>query len=137
MKIHLRLQDLNKKVLLAHRHCHLTEEQITSYWPIKVLFMDLHLHLILSLKFLPNKNIMNLKITKKAFKKLKNSKIYWILNHQIMILAFPVPPQTDTETMKMKTISVAARMLTMINLNNKLFKRIWIHQMCYVGHKTN
>ena len=54
-----------------------------------------------------------------------------------MILAFPVPPQTDTETMKMKTILVAARMLTMINLNNKLFKRIWIHQMCYVGHMTN
>jgi hypothetical protein len=80
---------------------------------------------------------MNLKITKKAFKKLKNSKIYWILNHQIMTLAFPVPPQTDTETMKMKTISVAARMLTMINLNNKLFKRIWIHQMSYVGHMTN
>ena len=76
MKIHLRLQDLNKKVLLAHRHCHSTEEQIISYWQIKVLFMDLHLHLILSLKFLPNKNIMNLKITKKAFKKLKNSKIY-------------------------------------------------------------
>ena len=54
-----------------------------------------------------------------------------------MILAFPVPPQTDTETMKMKTILVAARMLTMINLNNKLFKRIWIHQMSYVGHMTN
>ena len=137
MKTHRKQQDSNKKVLHVLHHFLLIEELITKCWSQKVLYMGLHLHLIPFLKLLPNISIMNSKITKEAFKKPRSSKIYWILNHQITTLAFLARPQTGTETMKMRTILVAASTLKMRNINNKLFKKIWILQMFFAGHMTS
>jgi hypothetical protein len=64
IKIILKQQDSIKKVSHALPHFLLIEEQIAN--SKKALFMALHLHLILFLKPLSNRNIMSLKIMMKA-----------------------------------------------------------------------